>query len=126
MSENNKNKPELIITEAELVTPKPYDFEFIAHTLGLIPYQALGDDDTIYQGALNPGAIINFEITEEGHGAFMLHGGEQIVMEGNQLAAFENTLKRKIEEANVKQREAMLAMQGGGLVGIPTGRKFRQ
>lgn len=106
MSENNN---QAIITEAEVLSPEPYDFEFIANTLGLIPYQALGlDDQTSYQGALNPGAVIDLELTEEGHAVFTLHGGSEIVMDGVHLSLFEKTLKKKIEEAQTKQREAML------------------
>lgn len=128
MSENNN---QVIITEAELVGPEPYDFEFIASTLGLIPYQALDmNNQTAYHGALNPGAIINLEVTEEDYLAVTLHGGEEIVMDKAHATLFEKTLKRKIEEANAKQREAMLQMQGGVppgmIVGAPTSRRFRQ
>ena len=106
MSENNK--PELIVTEPEVLAPEPYDFEFIASTLGLIPYQALAlDDQTTFQGALNPGAVVNLEITEEGHGAFTLHGGEEILMDTVHLTLFEETLKRRIEEQKAKTKEAM-------------------
>lgn len=105
MSEDNNS--ELITTEAELLPAEPYDFEFIASTLGLIPYQALSEDDeTTFHGALNPGAIINFEITEEGYGAFTLHGGEEILMRGSHLSLFERTLRQRIEETKVKAKES--------------------
>lgn len=117
MSENNNQ--ELITTDVEVLAPEQYDFDFIVNALGLIPYQALAEDDQMtFQGALNPGAIINFEITNEGYGAFTLHGGEEILMSQDHLATFEKTLKQKIEEAQTRAREAMLAAQSGGLVGI--------
>lgn len=130
MSENN-NKPELISTDSEVSPAETYDFDFIVNALGLIPYQALNfDDQSSYQGAFNPGAVINLEVTEEGHVALTLHGGEEILMSGEHVAAFEKSLKQKIAENQAKAREAMLAMGGGvppgGIIGLPTSRRFKQ
>jgi hypothetical protein len=137
MSENNN--PELIIAEPEVVEPSPFDFEFIANALGLIPYQAWAlddealplDDNTTIQGAFNLGAIINVEVTEDGGAAFTLHGSEEILMSRDHLAAFESVLKEKVKENQARQREALLAMQGGVQPGmivgtVPTGKRFRQ
>lgn len=95
---DGNNKPNLLITEPEAM-PESYDFDFIAATLGLMPYQAIGiDDKTTFQGALNPGAIINLEDTGDGNVAFTLHGGEEIVMNACHMAHFARTLKRQLEE----------------------------
>jgi hypothetical protein len=108
------------------------DFDFIAQALGLLPYQALAaDDNATIQGAFNLGAIINLEVTEDGGAAFTLHGGEEILMSKDHLAAFESALKEKVKENQARQREAMLAAQGGiqpGMIvgAVPTGKRFRQ
>jgi len=139
MSENNK--PELITTEAELLPAEPYDFDFIISCLGLIPYQALAlDDQTSFHGALNPGAIVNLEITEEGQAALTLHGGEEILMDRVHLTLFERALKSQIEKNKTKAKEAMRdqikmqmeigaelqsGVQPGMIVGAPAGKRWR-
>jgi hypothetical protein len=100
----------------EVCAPEPYDFEFIANALGLIPYQALGlDDQTPYRGAFNIGALVNIEICDDGNVALTLHGGEEILMSRHQFAQIEQRLRGILNNARVQ----------GRIVGVPTGKNWR-
>ncbi len=91
---------------SEDIKQPPYDFDFICRSLNLIPYQAFGlDDNAIFQGAFNAGAIVNLEFTDDGKIALTLHGGEEILMSGDHLAELEETIKRRSKEIQEIQAE---------------------
>jgi len=131
MSENNK--PELITTDAEVLAPEPYDFEFITSTLNLIPICS-------GQAAINAGAIIDIEKDEFENATISLHGGESYDLTSVEMAEFERTLKHQIEKTKAKAKEVMRdqikmqmeigaelqgSVQPGMIVGAPTGKRWR-
>jgi hypothetical protein len=100
-------------------TQSTYDFELIARTLNLIPYNGLESyaPDKTVKGAFSPGAIVSVRF-DESHSrlTIKLHGGDKIIMNVEQLAELEATLKRRAQEflesqAASIQRQADLEAQ---------------
>lgn len=96
-----------------------YDFELITRALNLIPYNGLESyaPDKIVKGAFSAGAITNVKFDESGTRlTIKLHGGDKIIMNVEQLAELEATLKRRAQEfmesqAASIQRQADLEAQ---------------
>jgi hypothetical protein len=98
MSENNK--PELIVTDAELLPAELFDFEFITFSLGLVPI-CNGD------AAISLGNIASLAKAEEGDGWLLtLINDEEYQLGDDDLMALERLLKdRKANRKNVIKEE---------------------
>src|SRR6266511_696962 len=102
-AERKKKRRQQAMSDAK---QPPYDFDFICRSLNLVPYQAFSlDDKTVFYGVFNAGAIVNLEFTENGKVAITLHGGEEILMNGDHLADLEETIKRRTKELQEIQAE---------------------
>jgi hypothetical protein len=126
MSENNK--PELIVTEAEILPAEPYDFEFITFALGLVP---------ICNGnaAISLGNIASLAKSEEGEGWMLtMINDEEYDLGLDDMINLEKLLKdRKANRKNnIKdeisaQLQANAEIQGnvspGRIVGVGGGGK---
>ena len=96
-----------------------YDFELITQALNLIPYNGLeghAPDKTV-KGAFSPGAVVSVRFDEScSRFIIKMYGGDKIIMNVEQLAELEVTLKRRAEEyqkmqAASIQRQADLEAQ---------------
>ena len=127
MSENNK--PELIVTEAEVLPPEPYDFEFITFALGLVPI--LNGD-----AAINLANIASFAKAEEGDGWILtLINDEEYALTEDDMINLDQLLKdRKANRKNIikdemaAQLHAQAELQGGvqqasGVIVNPRGKR---
>lgn len=95
-----------------------YDVEFLTKALNLIPYSGLEsyDHNLTVKGAFNAGAVVSVRIDESnGNVAIKLHGGENILMNKEQAAELEATIKRRTSEyqelqaAEIQRRAEMEA-----------------
>jgi hypothetical protein len=128
MSENNK--PELIITEAEILPAEPFDFEFITFALGLVPI-CNGD------AAISLASIASLAKAEEGDGWLLtLINDEEYQLGDDDMITLERLLKdRKANRKNnikdeiAAQLQAQAEMQGnvapGRIVGVGGGKKWQ-
>jgi hypothetical protein len=90
----------------EKKSERKYDFDFICRSLNLIPYQAFNHDGkTTFDGAFNAGAVVNLACIEDDKYSITLHGGEEILMNGDHLAELEETIKRRTKEIQEIQAE---------------------
>lgn len=127
MSEDNDNKP-------------VYDVDFISQALGLIPING----ETV---VINPGAIVSLELSDEAHEWMLtLRSGETHMLNAEDMAELEETIKERAETAKLIQKEAIKnqmfaqaeaavevqnklnsSVQPGMIVGaVPSGKRFRQ
>lgn len=96
-----------------------YDIEFLTRALNLIPYSGLEnyDSNLTVKGAFNAGAVTSVRFPESGgHLIIKLHGDEKILMNEEQVAELEATIKRRAQEfqelqAAAIQRQAELEAQ---------------
>lgn len=127
MSENNK--PELIVTDAELLPAEPFDFEFITFALGLVPI-CNGD------AAISLTSIASLAKAEEGDGWILTTiNNEEYDLGLDDMITLERLLKdRKANRKNVIKEEieaqlkANAEMQGavspGRIVGVGNKKGF--
>jgi hypothetical protein len=127
MSENNK--PELIITEAEILPAEPFDFEFITFALGLVPI-CNGD------AAISLNSIASLAKAGEGEGwlltlvndeEYQLHDDDMITLE-QLLKDRKTNRKNNIKEEITAQLQAQAELQGavspGRIVGVGNKKGF--
>lgn len=77
-----------------------YDFNFITLALGLVP-------TTKGRAAINPGAIVYLTRDEDGRAVVTMHGGQVLMLNAQDMADLEETIKRRSEEGKILQREAI-------------------
>jgi len=127
MSENNK--PELIVTDAELLPAELFDFEFITFALGLVPI-CNGD------AAISLSNIASLAKTEDGEGWLLtLINDEEYQLGDDDMVNLERLLKERkanrknlIKEEIAVQVQAQAEMQGavqpGRIVGVGNKKGF--
>jgi alpha-acetolactate decarboxylase len=86
-----------------------FDFEFLTRSLNLIPYNgidSLASDSTVI-GAFNAAAITNIRFGSGGVATIKLFNGEVIMMNKEQLAELEATIKRRWAEVQESEAAAI-------------------
>lgn len=99
----NNNKPELITTEAELLPPEPYDFEFITFALGLVPI-------CNGEAAISLGNISSLAKAEDGEGWLLtMISDEEYPLGEDDMINLERLLRERKAKRKDSIRDEMIA-----------------
>lgn len=89
-----------------------YDFDLICRSLSLIPWR---------EGAFNAGAIVNIRFDEDGNSVVSFANDDTITLSPADMVELEILIKKRIAEMTAQIQPPPM-----NVVGIPTGRRFRQ